>query len=243
MNGIHDLGGMDGFGRVNPEVDEPVFHQQWEATVFGISMTALGRGTANLDQFRHTIEQIEPVEYLRSSYYEHWLASLEAVYAQSGVIARVELERRVAELGRNPQSKLSRREDPSRAEAALAAMRVGNSTQRKVRTKPRFKVGQAVITRNLNPAGHTRLPRYARLKRGVIERVHGAFVFPDSNAHGRSENPQPVYSVRFAAPDLWGEAADANHFVNLDLWESYLMKASSRTKTESTITVSRGKDQ
>ena len=224
---------MDGFGRVNPEVDEPVFHQQWEGTVFGISFTALGRDATNIDLFRHTIERIEPVEYLRSSYYEHWLASLEAAYAQSGIIARDELERRVAELSRNPQSELSRREDPARAEAAVAAMRAGNSTQRKVKAKPRFKVGQAVMTRNLNPVGHTRLPRYARLKRGVIERVHGAFVFPDSNAHGRGEDPLYVYAVRFAAPELWGEAADANDFVNLDLWESYLMKAASRAKTES----------
>lgn len=234
MNGVHDLGGMDGFGRVIPEVDEPVFHQPWEATIFGISLTALGQG-ANLDQFRHTIEQIEPAEYLRSSYYEHWLASLEAVYAQRGLIAREELERRVAEFARGPQSKLARREDPARAEAALAALRAGSSAKRKIQAKPHFKVGQAVIARNLNPTGHTRLPRYARVKRGEIESIHGAFVFPDDNAHGRGENPQYVYSVRFAARDLWGEAAEANHFVNLDLWESYLSKASrSSTKTDST---------
>ncbi|MFN8555885.1 MAG: nitrile hydratase subunit beta [Dehalococcoidia bacterium] len=101
-------------------------------------------------------------------------------------------------------------------------MRRRGSTQREPAGTPRFAAGDLIVTRTISPVGHTRLPRYARGKRGTIERVYGTFVFPDTNAHGKGEQPQPVYSVRFDGAELWGADAEPNQVVLLDLWESYL---------------------
>jgi len=242
VNGVHDLGGMDGFGHVNPESNEPVFHHPWEATVFGISLTAMGQ-EANLDRFRHLIERMDPVRYLSSTYYEHWLAAIETAYIEGGVLTAGNLDHRANEIACDPERKLSRRDEPARTEGILRAIRVGNSSKRRVKTRPLFKTGDTVVTRNLNPRGHTRLPRYARGKRGVIDRVHGAFAFPDSNAHGLGEKPEHVYSVRFAGHELWGEAAEPNQCVNLDLWQSYLMSTSRRAakKPKLRVTAKLGK--
>lgn len=98
MNGVHDLGGMHGFGPVEPEANEPVFHHDWERRVFGVMMATFGGGHYNVDEFRHAIERMRPDEYLASSYYEHWLHSTETLLLESGAISRAELERKWAEL-------------------------------------------------------------------------------------------------------------------------------------------------
>lgn len=224
MNGVHDLGGMHGFGPVEPEANEPVFHHAWEKTAFGMMVGTMAQGFYNVDEFRYGIELMDPVEYLGSSYYEHWLATIERNLVNKGLVSRAELEARIRDLSAHPDQPAPRRNDPAFAERVLNVVRGGGSTARDPVT-PRFTVGDPVLTRNINPHGHTRLPRYARGKRGVVDRIHGTFVTPDTSALGQGENPQPVYGVRFTAQELWGEHAEPNELVYIDLWESYLEPA------------------
>jgi nitrile hydratase beta subunit len=208
VNGIHDMGGMHGFGKVVVEADEPVFHERWEARVFGMIQ---GLGGNNIDAGRHSIERLDPVSYLRNGYYGRWLAAFERGIVGAGVVTAAEIERRVA----SP----CRVAPPPRTSTWQPAKR---SYARKVDTPPAFVVGQRVATRNHQPSGHTRLPAYVRYRRGVIARVHAAMVFPDDHAHGRGENPQYLYTVRFTAAELWGTDAEANTVLHIDLFESYL---------------------
>ena len=215
MNGIHDMGGMTCFGPIEREANEPVFHAEWEKRVFAL-LLASGVYDSG-DELRHAVERMDPVHYLTSTYYEHWLAALETLAQEKGVVMPEELATgTAAETGRAEGTPLS----PA---AALTLVRTGTSFRRESgRLVPSFTPGDAVRARNLHPAGHTRLPRYVRGKQGVIELVHGTFVFPDTNAHGQGEQPQPLYSVRFAAQELWGVATDARDHLYLDLWEDYL---------------------
>jgi nitrile hydratase len=183
MDGIHDLGGMQGFGPVVR--DEATFHEAWERRVFGI---ALASSLANIDAFRHAVERLDPVTYLTAGYFGRWLAALERLVAEDD--ARV------------------------RNGSPLA--------RRTVERVPRFQVGAAVRVRDLRTDGHTRLPGYARGRRGRVERVHPAFVLPDTNAHGRGEDPQYVYCVRFAGSEIWGGTAEPGTCVHVDLFEPYL---------------------
>jgi nitrile hydratase len=207
VNGIHDVGGMDGFGPVVHEPDEPVFHARWEARVFAIASLLLGRGVTNLDAFRHAIERLPPVVYLTAGYYGRWLAAVETLLVESGVASADELARGAA--------------DPGATIPALGAPSRGGA-RREVGRAPRFAVGDRVVARNVHPAGHTRLPRYVRGRRGVVVRVHPAWVFPDTNAHGRGEAPQHAYAVGFDARQLWGEDADPRVVVHVDVFESQL---------------------
>jgi nitrile hydratase len=216
MNGVHDMGGMHGMGPIAPEPNEPVFHERWEARVYALNRTIGMLRKWNIDAGRHSRERIPPADYLRMSYYEKWLAGLIMLLQESGLATRAELE--------------SGRPAPGSAKAtpALMAERVATvvaargSFDRSVNTPPRFPVGQPVRTKKINPTGHTRLPRYARGRIGIVDRVHGAHVFPDSNAHFRGEDPQHLYSVRFSARELWGEEAAPRDSVYIDLWEGYL---------------------
>ncbi len=204
MNGVHDIGGMDGFGPIHREADEPVFHEPWESRVVGMLLTGAGPPPEPLDAFRHRLERLDPIKYLSSSYY----------------------------VAADPDLPMPRREDPARAEHLANAFRAGRpESKRKIRQKPRFAVGDTIVTRNLNPPGHTRLPRYTRGKRGVIVAHHGAHVFPDTNAHGLGENPQHLYTVRIAARELWGGGAEPNESVLIDLWDSYLEKDKTAAKS------------
>lgn len=204
MNGIHDLGGMTCFGPVEAEPDEPVFHSDWERRVFAINVAA-GAAVGSLDYRRHGIERMPPDVYVRSSYYEKWLARMELLVAETGVLDHAPAH--------SAQS-------PDEFERIVYAGRPANRDG--ARTTPRFAVGDPVRALNLNPTGHTRLPRYVRGRIGEIHRLHGTHVFPDTNAHGQGENPQPLYNVRFAATELWGPAASASDSLYIDLWEDYL---------------------
>jgi nitrile hydratase subunit beta len=210
MNGLHDMGGLHNFGAVDVEANEPVFHQRWEGRVFALT-TMLGR---NIDQGRHAIECLDPVTYLRNGYYGRWLAALERSLLELGVIARAELDARTAAppVRRAPRARGAKRNWRPRPAPV----------DRAVDRPAAFSVGQRVVTRNHQPPGHTRLPAYARCRRGTIHRVHAAMVFPDDHAHGRGENPQYVYTVVFAGDELWGPSAEAGTVVFLDLFESYL---------------------
>jgi nitrile hydratase beta subunit len=206
MNGIHDLGGMDGFGRVAVEADEPVFGAPWERRAFGIAAATIARRLRTIDAFRHAIERMDPVHYLSSPYYEHWLAGAATLLVEKGLVTRVELEAKVG--GRFGLSQPQRPGPPP-------ASRPSGAT-------PHFAVGAAVVVRNLQPFGHTRCPRYVRGKRGVVVRVDRRCPLPDVAAHSEHPCTQYVYNVRFDGRELWGEPAGPAEAVYVDLWESYL---------------------
>jgi nitrile hydratase beta subunit len=216
MNGAQDLGGMMGFGRIGFEPDEPWFHAEWERRAFGITLAMGATGTWNIDRSRHARETLPPAEYLSSSYYEIWTKGVEKLVVQAGLVSEEELK-----LGRalNLPAPIKRMLGVGDVPAMLAR---GGPADRPAEHPARFAVGDRVVTRNMHPTGHTRLPRYARAKEGVIERRHGVHVFPDSNAHGEGENPQWLYTVRFSGRELWGEEADPTLVVSIDAWESYL---------------------
>lgn len=209
MNGVHDMGGMHGMGPIPIEENEPVFHAEWEGRVFALVRAMAAWRKWNIDSTRHQRELIPPADYLRMSYYEKWLTGLTDQIANFGLIAN----------------------DAPKAVPPLTASNVtsfvpnGAPTSRNISVSPRFSVGQPVRARNIHPIGHTRLPRYARGKIGTIQRDHGVFVFPDTNAHFAGEKPQHVYSVRFEARELWGEQAAPRDAVYIDHWDDYLEPA------------------
>lgn len=202
------MGGMDGFGAVIAEPNEPVFHSEWEKRVFAIVNLFAGDARFNVDEFRHSLERIPAPRYLNSSYYERWLDGIQTLLIEKGIVTREELASRGADPAEEPRARF---EDFSRGK--------GN------RPRARFKPGDRVLARNINPSGHTRLPRYARGKTGVIRRDHGVYVFADSSAHGAGERKQHVYSVAFDARELWGKSAPRRESVLLDMWEDYLEPA------------------
>ena len=214
MDGIHDMGGMHGFGPLVVEPDEPVFHAGWQRRVLGMVYQVVGFGWSNIDAFRHGIERMEPVAYLSTGYYGRWLASLETVLVDAGVLARGAVDAR-----------LEGRPAPPAPGPAADLPHPADGFVRAVAASPRYLAGQTVRARNVHPAGHTRLPRYVRGKRGAVHRVHSAFVFPDANAHGAGEQPQYLYTVRFDATELWGPDAEPDAVVHLDLFEPYLEPA------------------
>jgi nitrile hydratase len=215
MNGVHDLGGMHGFGPVEIEDNEPVFHGEWEKRAFALTLACGFLGRWNIDMGRYAREQMPPAEYLATSYYEHWFFGLEKLLVEQGLVSAQELVTGRAAV---------RAAEPQAVVAAEVATRLRNRRHARVDAEvaPKFRAGDNVVARNLNPAGHTRLPRYARGRHGVIARDHGVFVFADTHAMNRDKKPQHCYSVRFAARELWGADAPAHDSVYLDLWDDHL---------------------
>lgn len=205
MDGVHDLGGIEGFGPVEAPPSEPVFGEDWERRALRVNMAVLMALQTSGGAFRHSIERMDPAHYLGSSYYEHWLTGSSTLLVEAGVVTQEELERRAS--GRFPLSR------PDRG----AAPDVDSD-----HTEPRFAVGDRVRVREWHPAGHTRTPRYVQGKRGEVVRVDGAFNLPDVEAHGGRKVLNPTYSVRFTARELWGEGGSEGATVNVDLWEHYL---------------------
>jgi nitrile hydratase subunit beta len=219
MNGVHDMGGVHGMGPIKPEVDEPVFHERWEARAFALNFAMAAWQKWTLDGSRHQRELIPASEYLAMSYYEKWLAALVELLVKSGLLTGAEVESGKA------ASHSAGAIPPLTADKVLPIISRGGPGSRDVPMAPRFQVGQHVRARNMHPIGHTRLPRYARGKLGTIDRDHGVFVFPDTNARFLGEKPQHVYSVRFAARELWGDQAAPRDAVYIDLWDDYLEPA------------------
>jgi nitrile hydratase len=219
MNGIHDMGGMEGFGLSQYEEDEPVFHERWEARTFALNRAMRAWDKWNIDGGRHQIELIPAADYLRMSYYERWLTRLEELLMKHGVVTPEEIVSGKPAL------------DSPRATLALSAETASQPPRREIASShdpsvlPRFELGQLVRARNIHPSGHTRLPRYVRGKVGRVVQDHGVFVFPDTNAHFLGEKRQHVYSVRFASRELWGERASPRDSVYVDLWDDYLEQA------------------
>ena len=219
MNGVHDMGGMHGMGPLDYERDEPLFHAPWEARALALTLAMAAWGKWNIDTMRHARERIPADEYLRSTYYEKWIAALVEQMLAAGLVTPAEIA------SGHPAADAAAATPPLTADRVPGVLAKGNPSHRDSAIAPRFKAGDAIRTRNLNPTGHTRLPRYARNKSGTILRTHGAHVLPDSNAHFRGENPQHLYTVRFAARELWGESAAPRDVIHLDLWEDYLEPA------------------
>jgi len=219
VNGVHDMGGMHGMGPVRYERNEPVFHAPWEGRVFALNVAMRAWRRWNIDAGRYEIELIPPADYLRMSYYEKWFARLIELMVKTGLVTRDEVA------GGRPARGASKAEPALTAARVATMVRNGAAASRDVAVAPRFAVHQRVRARTINPAGHTRLPRYLRGRTGTIARDHGIYVFPDTNALFLGENPQHVYSVRFAARELWGDAASPRDAVYADLWDDYLEPA------------------
>ena len=222
MNGIHDMGGMQGFGPVQAEDDEPVFHAPWEGRVFGIIRALAPHGVHDPDGLRFAIESMDPARYLATSYYEKRLLATEKALLDKGFLTEEELASKTEFFRDRPDSALPRREDAALRDHVLKSVYTRRSPHREVGVAPRFHSGDTVTVRNVHPRGHTRLPRYVRGRRGTIARTYGVHDFQDSVPEGSERSPQPVYNVRFDARELWGESAEANQTVHLDMWESYL---------------------
>jgi len=217
MDGIHDIGGMDNLGRVVLETNEPLFHADWERSVFSHAIALVGGGFFNLDEVRRATEWMPPADYLQASYYETWLYSLTALLLEKRLLTPEEIELGHADpaRGNSPAPALTR-------EMALYVMNNCIPANLDLDIDPAFAPGDEVIARNIHPQHHTRLPRYVRGKCGIIEQHHGIFSLPDTNAHGGPEQPQHCYSVRFTARELWGQDADEHDAVYVDLYENYI---------------------
>jgi nitrile hydratase beta subunit len=219
MNGAQDLGGMDGFGPVVPEPNEPVFHAEWEKRAFALTLAMGIPGGWNIDMSRFARENRPPGEYLAMSYYQIWFAALETMLKQRGLVADDEID-----AGHSLHTPKPVKHTLSPQDVAKMLHR-GGPTERETNTQAAFKAGDRARTKNINPVTHTRLPRYVRGHMGVIERVIGCHVFPDSNALGTGENPQWLYTVRFDGRELWGPDGDPSVQVSVDAWEPYLVPA------------------
>jgi len=216
MNGVHDMGGMDGFGKVEVEENEPTFHHPWEGRVMAMVRAIGANGGMNIDMQRFSRESLPPVTYLASSYYEKWFLALEQTLLGRRMVGADEIA-----AGR------SLRASPPLPRGTFGMKDVARVTtrgtfQRDVSTSPRFRPGDKVRARNINPLTHTRLPRYVRGHVGTIERINGSHVFPDSAAQGHGEDPQWLYTVVFSGRELWGEDADPTVKVSVDAFEPYL---------------------
>jgi nitrile hydratase beta subunit len=222
MNGAHDLGGMHGFGPVVAEPDEPVFHAEWERRAFGLTLAMGAWRRWNLDMSRSAREQMAPAEYLATSYYEHWMFGLLRLLVEKGLVSPEELARVLRGEPTMFSGAAEVQDDALRPEGVPRMLQNRLAARRDDPVPPKFRVGEAVRARNIHPVGHTRVPRYVRGRQGVVAIDHGVFVFPDTHAAGEGTKPQHVYSVRFAAQELWGPDASARDSVYVDLWDDYL---------------------
>ena len=216
MNSVHDMGGMQGFGPIQREANEPVFHAPWEGRVITMVVGIAAWGKFGVDHRRYVRELIPPADFLRMSYYEIWYTGLVANLFNAGMVTQAEIDSGMPAAG---SAKLT---------PALMATRVptffanGAPKKRNVPSVAHFRVGQRVRAKTINPVTHTRLPRYARGRTGVVTADRGIYVFPDTSANNQGERPQHLYSVRFEARELWGDQARPKDSVYIDMWDDYL---------------------
>jgi nitrile hydratase beta subunit len=222
MNGVHDFGGMHGYGAIAPEADEPPFHGEWEKRALALTLAMGATGQWNIDMSRSARESLPPRQYLSSTYYEIWIAALEKLMIQRGLVSAEELATGHAI---DPPRPLARTLQAADVSAVLSR---GSPTERNPTAPARFAVGDTVRMRNVHPQSHTRLPRYVRGRSGRVEAVLGCHVFADAHAvqpiaqGAFDESPQWLYTVSFAGANLWGEGADPTLRVSVDAWESYI---------------------
>lgn len=217
MDGVHDMGGMDGFGPIEPEDDEPVFHAEWEGRVLALTRSMNYAGDWTVDETRFAKESIHPAAYLAASYYELGLMSMETVLINNGIVTREELDNGVAS---TPGAALPRKMTFDKIDAA---MRRG-SYYREPSAAALFMPGDRVRTTNIHPPTHTRLPRYARDKVGVVEKCHGCHMFPDAAMTAGQSVGEWLYTVIFTGDELWGPDGDPTSSISIEAFESYLVK-------------------
>jgi nitrile hydratase len=216
MNGVHDMGGMDGFGAVARAPDEPVFHAPWEGRVLAMSRALGGLAEWNIDIGRYWIELLPPEVYLAGSYYARWLARLENLLLSRGLVGQAELAAGHADgPGRPVKGRAVTPED-------VACLLIPGAFERPAPAPSRFKIGERVRARNIHPAAHTRLPRYVRGHVGTIEQIHGCHVFPDAIVAAGDEDPQWLYTVAFDGATLWGPDSEPGLRISVDAFEPYL---------------------
>ena len=216
MDGAHDMGGAKGLGPVMPEPNEPVFHEDWERRAFALTVAMARPGGWNIDMSRFARENRPPEDYLSKSYFQIWLAGLETLMIERGLVSREEIEAGKvlvpAKAGVNTLA----------AQDVVPTIHRGASTERAATTPALFAIGDQVRMKSIHPPTHTRLPQYVRGHIGTIELNHGCHVFADLNSLGQGENPQWLYTVRFGGLELWGKDADPTLSISVDAWESYL---------------------
>jgi nitrile hydratase len=218
MNGVHDMGGMHGFGKVEPEADEPPFHDGWEGRVLAMQRAMTFTGAWNIDMSRAAQERLPAEVYLSVSYYRRWALGIERNVVERGLVDADEIAAgRMLRPGK-PVKRVMTKD-------AIGRAFTRGSFSRPISTDARFKPGDRVRAKNINPPSHTRLPRYARGHVGVVEAVRGCHVFPDSVTTGGGENPQWLYTVVFEGHELWGETADPTLKVSIEAFEPYLEPA------------------
>jgi nitrile hydratase subunit beta len=218
MNGIHDMGGMDGFGKIEVEPNEPPFHERWEGRVLAMQRSMGYAGAWHIDDSRYAQETLPPQVYLAVSYYQRWALAMEKNLLARGLLTKEEL---AAGRALQKPEPLARK---LTADAVPGSM-MRSSFFRQQQGPARFKPGDRVRTVNFHPQGHTRLPRYARDKIGTVELIHGCHAYPDSVASGRGDEPQWLYTVVFEACDIWGADADPTSTISIDAFEPYLRPA------------------
>lgn len=216
MNGVHDMGGLECYGPINPDPNEALFHAQWERRVLALTVCMGATGEWNLDQGRFTRESLPPVDYLSIGYYRIWLTALENLLVQRDLVSREEMQQGIPIKASKKVKRVLAGTDVERA------MRAGAPVDRPASGSAKFSVGDIVRVENQHKTGHTRLPGYIRGHEGIVHQVHGCHVFADDNAKGTGENPQWLYNIQFKAQDLWGEARSQAAHVHVDCWEPYL---------------------
>lgn len=218
MNGVHDMGGMHGFGSVDPDDDEP-FHEEWEKRLFELERILGVHGLCILDKRRHLIEQLPPAVYLAAGYWERRFLRTERMLVDLGILEPGEIDERMGELDQVATG--TDGSDPGLADQVSEALS-SNSTFERDPKPPQFEVGDAVVARNIHPEGHTRLPRYVRRSRGEVTEFHGTQMLPDAAARGDTDVGEPLYTVRFESSELWGDEHAGSDAVTLHLFEPYL---------------------
>lgn len=219
MDGIHDMGGMQGFGSVAIDPGEPVFREEWHSRAFAIGVMSMGVSGTNLDAFRHALERLHPYDYLADGYYGRWLACAELLLTDSGVLAPGAVEARARKLMGEQADEPG---DPEPNKPVFE--RGGPGSLREIDDPPAFSAGDRVRAKDLRTGGHTRLPGYVRGRAGVVTALRPSALLPDTNAHFQGENPQHVYTVEFDSTELWGDGAEPAA-LRIDLFESYLEAA------------------
>ena len=219
MDGAHDMGGVAWSEPVQPEPNEPVFHAEWERRAFALTLAMSMPGGWNIDMSRFAREDRPPEDYLSKSYYQIWLAGLERLMLERQMISTDEI---AAGESLHPAKPVAKRLTP---DGVAAMLHRGGPTEREAKRPALFAAGDRVRAKMIHPETHTRLPHYVRGHAGIVERVLGCHVFPDSNASGDGENPQWLYTVTFEGRELWGEMSDPDLQVSVDAWEPYLERA------------------
>ncbi len=216
MDGIHDMGGTQGWGTVEIDPNEKVFDEDWEARTFALGLASMGVSGTNLDAFRHALERLHPLDYLGEGYYGRWLGCAELLCVDSGILAPGAVEARARKLRGEDV------EEPADVETNKPQYeRGGAGSLRQIDAAPKFAPNQTVRASNMHKTGHTRMPAYVRGHTGTVVAIRPAAVLPDSTAHFTGEDAQHVYTVEFSSEELWGKGAEAAD-VRIDLFESYL---------------------